>query len=149
MFSLLFCLLAQCSCRTQVSWKSCSNCVLQILLLHTYVASVSHKLEVCASKKKTLLQDQVQLGIETKVQLYVGISRQGKVVGKIPYTCNRLIVNQWILRSGDLKTIWWSFCLARFSLFVNKLPYQIYFLLHLIFLVICWCLHNLHAIEPN
>ena len=39
MFSLLFCLLAQCSCRTQVSWKSCSNCVLQILLLHAYAAS--------------------------------------------------------------------------------------------------------------
>ena len=39
-FSLLFCLLAQCSCRTQVQWKSCSICVLQILLLHTYTASV-------------------------------------------------------------------------------------------------------------
>ena len=38
-FSLLFCLLAQCSCRTQVQWKSCSICVSQILLLHTYAAS--------------------------------------------------------------------------------------------------------------
>ena len=40
MFSLLFCLLAQCSCETQVLWKSCSNCVLQILLLHAYAALV-------------------------------------------------------------------------------------------------------------
>ena len=40
MFFLLFCLVAQCSSRTQVSWKSCSNCVLQILLLHAYVASL-------------------------------------------------------------------------------------------------------------
>ena len=31
MFSLLFCLLAQCSYGTQVSWKSCNICVLQIL----------------------------------------------------------------------------------------------------------------------
>ena len=30
---------------------------------------VSHKLEVCASREKMLLQDQVQLGIGTKVQL--------------------------------------------------------------------------------
>ena len=40
MFSLLFFLLAQCFCGTQVLWKSCSNCVLQILLLHAYAASV-------------------------------------------------------------------------------------------------------------
>ena len=39
MFFLLFCLLAQCFCRTQVSWKNCSNFVLQILLLHAYAAS--------------------------------------------------------------------------------------------------------------
>ena len=40
MFSLLFYLLAQCSCRTQVSWKNCNNCMLQILLLHVHAASV-------------------------------------------------------------------------------------------------------------
>ena len=40
MFSLLFCLLAQCSYRTQVSWKCCTNCVLQILLLHAHTASI-------------------------------------------------------------------------------------------------------------
>ena len=38
-FSLLFCLLAQCLCGTQVLWKNCSNCVLQILLLHAHTAS--------------------------------------------------------------------------------------------------------------
>ena len=38
------------------------------------VQRVSHKLEVCASKERILLQDQVQLGIGAKVQLYVGIS---------------------------------------------------------------------------
>ena len=41
-FSLLFYLLTQCSCRTQVQWKSCSICVLQILLLHAHAASKSH-----------------------------------------------------------------------------------------------------------
>ena len=41
MFSLLFCLLTQFSCRNQVSWKSCSNYVLQILLLyHAHTTSV-------------------------------------------------------------------------------------------------------------
>ena len=49
MFFLLFCLLVQCSCGTQVSWKSCSNCVLQILLLHAYTASIPLK----KKKKKT------------------------------------------------------------------------------------------------
>ena len=44
-----------------------------------------------------LLQDQVQLGIEVKVQLQIGISGQARVVGKIPYTCNQMIINQWIL----------------------------------------------------
>ena len=34
---------------------------------------VSHKFEVCASKEIRLLQDQVQLGIGAKVQLYVGV----------------------------------------------------------------------------
>jgi len=30
---------------------------------------VSHRLEICASKERILLQDQVQLGIGVKVQL--------------------------------------------------------------------------------
>ena len=34
---------------------------------------VCHILEICASKERKLLQDQVQLGIGAKVQLYVGI----------------------------------------------------------------------------
>ena len=33
------------------------------------VQKVWHKLEVCASKERKLLQDQVQLGIGVKVQL--------------------------------------------------------------------------------
>ena len=37
------------------------------------VQMVSHKLEVCVSKERKLLQDQVQLGIGAKVQLSVGI----------------------------------------------------------------------------
>ena len=37
------------------------------------VQRVSHRLEICASKERRLLQDQVQLGIQAKVQLYVGI----------------------------------------------------------------------------
>ena len=37
------------------------------------VQRVSHRLEICASKERRLLQDQVQLGIGAKVQLYVGI----------------------------------------------------------------------------
>ena len=56
-----------------------------------------------------------------------------RVVDKIPYTCNRSIVDQWILGSGDLKITRWSFCLIRFSLFVNKSPCQIYLSLHLVF----------------
>ena len=30
---------------------------------------VSHKLEVCALRERRLLQDQIQLGIEVKIQL--------------------------------------------------------------------------------
>ena len=33
------------------------------------VQRVSHKLEICVSKERRLLQDQVQLGIRVKVQL--------------------------------------------------------------------------------
>ena len=58
------------------------------------VQRVSHILEICASKERKLLQDQVQLGIGAKVQLQVGILGQASVVGKIPYTCNHLIVDQ-------------------------------------------------------
>ena len=45
-------------------------------------------------RKKKLLQDQIQLGIGAKVQLQIGILGQTRVVGKIPYTCNCLIVDQ-------------------------------------------------------
>ena len=41
-----------------------------------------------------------------------------RVVGKIPYTCNHLI----IVGSGDLKITLWGFCLTRFFSFVNKSP---------------------------
>ena len=34
---------------------------------------VSHRLEICASNERGLLQDQVQLGIGAKVQVLVGI----------------------------------------------------------------------------
>ena len=37
----------------------------------------------------------------------------GQISGKIPYTCNRLIIDQWILGSGDLKFTQWDFCLAK------------------------------------
>ena len=59
--------------------------------------------------ERRLLQDQVQLCIGAKVQLQVGISRQAKVVGKIPYIYNCLIVDLWILGSGDLKNTRWGF----------------------------------------
>ena len=52
-------------------------------------------------------------GIGVKVQLQAGISGQAKIIGKIPYTCNHLIVDQWILGSGDLKITQWGFCLGR------------------------------------
>ena len=67
-----------------------------------------------------------------------------RVVIKIPYTCNCLIMVQWILESGGLKIIQLGF-----FLFVNKSPCQIYFTLHLVFLVIFLCFHDLHAIELN
>ena len=33
--------------------------------------------------------------------------------GKIPYTCNRLIVNWWIFESGDFKITRWGFYFVR------------------------------------
>ena len=65
-----------------------------------FVQRVSHKLKVCASKERRLLQDQVQLGIGEKVQPYFVI---GQGSDKIPHTCNRLIIDLWNLGSGDLK----------------------------------------------
>ena len=71
---------------------------------------VSHRLEICVAKGRRLLQDQVQLGIRAKVQVqlqvYFEIS-QGS--GKILFTCNRLIIDQWILENDNLKFTWWSF----------------------------------------
>ena len=46
--------------------------LIKLLELVTYwdpCKGVSHKLEICATKEKSLLQDQVQLGIEAEVQL--------------------------------------------------------------------------------
>ena len=61
---------------------------------------VGHRLEICATKEKRLLRNQVQLGIGENVQLYFGI---GQGSGKISHTCNRLIIDLWILENGDLK----------------------------------------------
>ena len=61
---------------------------------------VGHILEICATKERRLLQDQVQLGIGEKVQPYFVI---GQGSDKIPHTCNRLIIDLWNLGSGDLK----------------------------------------------
>ena len=72
-----------------------------------------------------------------------------RAVSKISHTYNRLIVDQWIHRSSDFKITRQSFCLVRFSPFVNKLPCLIYFPLYLVYLVICWCLHDLHVIWHN
>ena len=38
-----------------------------------FVQRISHRLEICASKERRLLQNQVQLGIRVNVQLQVGI----------------------------------------------------------------------------
>ena len=87
------------------------------------VAGVSHvlgsvqkgqsQIEDLCIKGENALQDQVELVIGVKVQLQVGVSGQTKIVGKIPYTCNRLIVDYWILESGGLIFSKWGFCLAR------------------------------------
>ena len=53
------------------------------------------------------------IGYWSKGSTIVWYFRIGKSSGKILYTCNRLIVDQWILGSGDLKITQWSFCLAR------------------------------------
>ena len=50
---------------------------------------ISHGLKIYASKKRRLLQDQIQLGIGAKVQLEVVF---WKGSGKSPYTCNFLII---------------------------------------------------------
>ena len=67
-------------------------------------------MEICATKEKRLLRNQVQLGIGENVQLYFEI---GQGSGKISHTCNRLIINLWILESGDLKFTRYGFCLTR------------------------------------
>ena len=72
--------------------------------------------------ERRLPQDQVQLGIKAKVQLWVGILGQARVVGKIPYTCNHLIVAQWIFGNGDLKITGGIFALQDFPhLSINHL----------------------------
>ena len=93
-----------------------ANNIVQVAIVSHVPESMqrfSHRLEICTSRKRRLLQDQVQLDIGAKVQLQVGISEQARVVGKIPYTCNHLIFDQWILGSGDLKTTQYGFSLAR------------------------------------
>ena len=66
------------------------------------VQRVSHKFKICVSRERRLLQDQVQgyWSEGSTVGWYFGI---GQGSGKILYTCNHLIVDQWILGSGDLK----------------------------------------------
>ena len=44
---------------------------------------VSHKLEICATKERKLLQDQVKLGIGAKVQLHVNREGTNKLPNKL------------------------------------------------------------------
>ena len=67
-------------------------------------------MEICATKERRLLQNQVQLGIGEKAQLYFGI---GQGSDKILHTCNRLIIDLWNFGSGDLKFTREGFCLTR------------------------------------
>ena len=66
------------------------------------VQRVSHRLEICASRERRLLQGQVQLGVRVKVQLLVRFL---------------ILVTTWLLISGFLGVVTlitrWGFCLAR------------------------------------
>ena len=77
-----------------------------------YVKGQSQIGDLCIKGKNTTTRSS-PIGYWSKVQLQVGISGQARVVGKIPYTCNHLIVDQWILGNGDLKITWQDFCLVR------------------------------------
>ena len=114
----IFFVRSYCVCTPQAYFNNiCSSCQSCHVL-----RSMKRLLQDLCIKGRRLLQDQVQLGIGEKVQLQVGISGYVRVVGKIPYTYNCLIVDQWILRSGELKITWWGFWLARGSWSVHGCP---------------------------
>ena len=79
---------------------------------HSSCWSQSQIGDLCNKGKKPTIRSS-PIGYWSKgstVGQYFGIC-QGS--GKIPYTCNRLIIDQWILGSGDLKFIRWGFCFVK------------------------------------
>ena len=104
------------------TWDPCKELVTNLRLVH-------ERKEDCYKIKSNWV-------LEWRFNYRLVFWDMSRVVGKIPYTCNRLITVWWILGSGNLKITQWSFCFARFSPFVNKSPCLIYFPMHLVF----WCL---------
>ena len=68
--------------------------------------------DLCIKGKKAITRSS-PIGYCSEGSTYVGISGQARLVGKKTYTCNRLIVDQWILESGDLKITRLGFCIKR------------------------------------
>ena len=82
-------------------------------------------------KKATTRSSPIEYWSESStVSWYFGIA-QGR--GKIPYSCNRLIVDQCILGSGNLKITRWGFCLKKDFPHLSTNHYvKFVFLLHLV-----------------
>ena len=91
--------------------------VCQLLMLYFHVLGIvqisqSHIGDLCIKRKKATTRLSL-IGYQSEgstVGWYFGI---GQDSGKILHTCKRLIIDQWILESGDLKFTRWGFCLAK------------------------------------
>ena len=108
---------------------------------------VSHILGSVHTKKSSTRSNPIGDGSKgSTIDWYLGIV-QGS--GKILYTCNRLF-----LISGFLGVVTWNlpsgvFFLREVFPICQQITVFIYFSLHLVYLVICWCLHDLHVIWTN
>ena len=66
--------------------------------------------------------------------------------GKIPYTCNYLFLIIGFLGVVTINLPGGIFALREVFSICQQITMLIYFLLYLVYLMICWCLYDLHVI---
>ena len=89
-----------------------SYCVCIGIRAKELVRSQSQIEDLCVKEKKATTKSSLTgyWNESSTVGWYFEI---GQGNGKISHICNHLIINQWILGSGDFKFTRWSFCLAK------------------------------------
>ena len=126
--SFIFSLRSYCICTSQGFITKCFLIFIvdevtnfAVINIHLSYCSQSQIGDLCIKGKKATTRSS-PIGYWSKDSTIGWYFEIGQDSGKIPYTCNYLIVDYQILRSDDLKITQWSFYFVRIYPFVNKSP---------------------------